>query len=919
MKRTEAAAKAKDAAPETIGPYKIIGVLGEGGMSTVYLADQCQPFRRRVALKIIKLGMDTKQVIARFEAEHQTLALMHHPNIAKVFDAGRTDDGRPYIVMEQVSGVPITTYCDERKLDVGGRLELFTDVCRAVHHAHQKGIIHRDIKPSNVLVHDQDGEPVPKIIDFGIAKATSEGSTERTLFTEAGWMIGTPEYMSPEQAGMSGAHVDTRTDVYSLGVLLYELLVGRLPFDPAELRRAGFLGIQRAIREEDPPKPSMRLMTVDDSRNATKDRRADAVTLLRQLRGDLDWITMKTLEKDPTLRYQSASELAADIERHLKHEPVEAGAPSAWYRMRKFVRRYKVQAAAALAVFASLVGGTIVSGTQYVRAEKNARFAKDNETRAREKADAAERERKRAEDKAREAAANLAKVDLVSLVVKLEKASVAEEELYPAWPQQMAAMQKWLRQQGEPLAGALPKVESALAELRRKALEYTPEERRRARERHPDAGSLRQMRAAHEAFRQNLGTIASQESTAWNMVQARLDRLNERIPALEAKIATACRYEFANGTDRFLHDTLAKLVQDLETFLDPIDGATARVKERLAWAGSIGARTLEDCRGRWEEAVAAITAGDGLRASELYRGFELKPQVGLVPIGMDPESKLWEFAHLRSGTIPARDPKTGRLRIDGETGLVFVLIPAGTFHMGAQKEDPTGPNYDPHAQSDESPVKPVKLSAFLVSKFEMTQGQWKRLSREKEPSTFKAGQKLLSGELFTWANPVENLNWVMCDRLLRRHGLVLPTEAQWEYACRAGTTTPWSTGLEATSLQNHANLADRYAKKYAPWKTEAWLDDGHVFHAAAGSFRPNAFGLHDMQGNVAEWCRDRLGDYDSNVAPGDGQRQVSGSGPRVMRSGHSISTAIHVRSACRGGGQPNTRGGGVRPARPVTD
>jgi len=370
-----------DISPEVVGNYRIIQKLGVGGMGEVYEAEQIKPIRRKVALKLIKWGMDTKQVVARFESERQALALMNHSNIAKVFDAGTTEKGRPYFIMECVKGIPITEYCDKMRLDNRKRLELFTQVCDGVQHAHQKGIIHRDIKGSNVLVMIQDEKPVPKIIDFGVAKATAQRLTERTVFTEMGQLIGTPEYMSPEQAEMTGLDIDTRTDVYSLGVLLYELLVGVLPFDAKELRGAGFDEIRRKVREDEPPKPSTRLTTPGfDTTRATRNRKTDLSTLTKQLKGELDWIAMKAMAKDRTQRYASVSELAADIGRHLRHEVVLAGPPSAVYRMRKYVRRHKAGVvAAALVILAVIIGitGTSIGLIKARRAEKVAKEEAD--------------------------------------------------------------------------------------------------------------------------------------------------------------------------------------------------------------------------------------------------------------------------------------------------------------------------------------------------------------------------------------------------------------------------------------------------------------------------------------------------------------------------------------------------------------
>jgi len=338
--------------------YRLIEELGSGGMGIVYKAEQIKPVKRGVALKIIKLGMDTSQVVARFETERQALAVMDHPNIAKVFDGGATETGRPYFVMELVRGIPITEYCDKHKLTIRERLELFIQVCQAVQHAHQKGVIHRDLKPSNVLVLVQEDKPIPKIIDFGIAKAIEHRLTERTLFTEQGQLIGTPEYMSPEQAEMSGLDVDTRSDIYSLGIMLYELLVGVLPFEARDLRSRGIDRIQKLIRETDPPKASSRLSGLNDSRTSIAEhRKTDPMSLCRELKGDLDWIIMKAMEKDRTRRYESANGLTVDIQRYLNNEPILARPPSTGYRLRKFFRRHKMGVVAAVLVSIALLVG----------------------------------------------------------------------------------------------------------------------------------------------------------------------------------------------------------------------------------------------------------------------------------------------------------------------------------------------------------------------------------------------------------------------------------------------------------------------------------------------------------------------------------------------------------------------------------
>ena len=354
-----------------IGPYKLLSILSEGGMGIVYLAEQKHPIKRRVALKVIKPGMDSKRVIARFEAERQALALMDHPNIAQVHEAGTTEVGRPYFAMEHVKGLPITEHCDRHTLTIEERLKLFLQVCEAVQHAHQKGIIHRDIKPTNIMVSLEANKSAPKIIDFGVAKALSQPLTERTLVTEQGQMLGTPEYMSPEQAEMTGEDIDTRSDIYSLGVLLYELLTGVLPFESETLRKGGISQVRKMICEEEPKTPSTRLnrLSREKTTELAKSRHAEPGALQRRLRGDLDWITLRAMEKDRTRRYASVGEFAADIIRHLNHELVFAGPPSTLYRVKKFVRRHKAFVTGIAAVMAVLFGGIIASVLFAVRAE----------------------------------------------------------------------------------------------------------------------------------------------------------------------------------------------------------------------------------------------------------------------------------------------------------------------------------------------------------------------------------------------------------------------------------------------------------------------------------------------------------------------------------------------------------------------
>ncbi len=362
-----------------IDNYTLLEKIGEGGFGVVYVAEQKEPVRRRVALKIIKLGMDTRQVVARFEAERQALALMDHPNIAMVFDAGATETGRPYFIMELVLGVPITEFCDQHKLPTRQRLELFLTVCRAIQHAHQKGIIHRDIKPSNVLVASHEGVPTPKVIDFGIAKAVTGRLTEATLHTGLQQFVGTPAYMSPEQAELGAADIDTRSDIYSLGVLLYELLTGRTPFESQDLLKEGLDATRRAVREIEPPRPSTRLGALDRETLAVTARRhaTEAGSLVQQIRGDLDWIVMRCLEKERARRYETANGLAVDVTRHLNNEPVAARPPSTAYRIGKAFRRNKLAFSAAAVVVVALLTAVSVSTGAAIKARKAQREAEN--------------------------------------------------------------------------------------------------------------------------------------------------------------------------------------------------------------------------------------------------------------------------------------------------------------------------------------------------------------------------------------------------------------------------------------------------------------------------------------------------------------------------------------------------------------
>jgi non-specific serine/threonine protein kinase/serine/threonine-protein kinase len=426
-----------------IGPYLLREQIGEGGFGLVFVAEQTEPVKRKVALKVIKPGMDTREVMARFEAERQALAMMDHPNIARVLDAGATESGRPYFVMELVRGVPITEYCDKNQLPPNERLELFMTVCQAIQHAHQKGIIHRDIKPSNVLVTSHDGKPVAKVIDFGVAKAVHQQLTARTVYTNFAQMIGTPLYMSPEQAEMSGLDIDTRSDIYSLGVLLYELLTGTTPLEKKHFAKAAYEEIRRLIREEEPPKPSTRISTSDSIASIAAQRHMEPAKLSKLMRGDLDWITMKCLEKDRTRRYETANGLARDVERYLSDEPVEACPPSATYRLRKFAKKNRAALTTTATIAVLLVTGIAVSTWQAMRATR---------------AEAAARQAQQAEAERAEGE-RLAKLDAVEKRRLAEKAAVAEKAAKEQTQKRLAQIEKGVELFAGMLSGINPKSE----------------------------------------------------------------------------------------------------------------------------------------------------------------------------------------------------------------------------------------------------------------------------------------------------------------------------------------------------------------------------------------------------------------------------------------------------------------------------
>jgi serine/threonine protein kinase/formylglycine-generating enzyme required for sulfatase activity len=950
--------------PHAVGPFRVRSKLGEGGMGAVYEAEQEQP-HRTVALKVLRPSILSSEALRRFELEGEVLGRLQHPGIAQIYASGRddTEEGpRPYFAMELVRGEPLSEFARSHDLSRRDRLELVAGVADAVQHAHQHGVIHRDLKPQNVLV---DGNGRPKVLDFGIARASDADLQVTTLRTDVGQILGTLAYMSPEQASGDPAAIDSRTDVYSLGVILYELLVGSLPLD---LSGSPPLEALRIIQEDDPVRPG----TLDTS-----------------LRGDLETIVGKALEKDKERRYPSAAALAADIRHHLEHEPIEARPPTRLYTLRKFVRRNRSAVVGAALVFLSLLVGLVVS----------LRFGLGEAEKRRE-------------------------VLELSALQDLEDLLAHADALWPAVPEHIEAYESWV-DDARALVARLPEHRTKLAALRARALPRTDAERSAQRARHPAHAELthvegriaflsRQLARRRDgertvlpapdwgAFPANAGSL---RGTAWNLVDPFRERFGE-----EALGLALARRALELAPEETRHDALRTLAwaqlavgddddalnasfeafetatddrkpsfeEDLARLEAAVDAASTEewiraTEEELAGLEACRAE-LEprvDARSDWsfpeEEGEARWWCGqlaklvDGLAALEAahlaedgwgvshrlafarelrdgsapggtharlwadaaegiaaaYPDLALAPQLGLVPLGPDPTSGLWEFAHLMTGEVPARDG-ADELVLTEETALVLVLLPGGTFHMGAQAFDPAMPNHDPLATFLDGPVHEVTLEPFFLSKYEMTQGQWLAFAGAN-PSYVEEGRNP------TRLHPVEQVSWSDCTLTLARLGLALPTEAQWEYGARAGTTSVYWTGDGLESLRGAANIADQSIAGVNPelpsFDPDFPFSDGFQHHAPVGTFRPNPFGLHEVHGNVTEWCSNAPGYYPGNPAlsPGDRRLRSGAQYFRCARGGSFLSSAAEARSAHRFDNAPDFSDYrlGVRPARAV--
>lgn len=881
-------------AGRTVGDFHLVAQIGQGGMGQVWEAQQLS-LKRRVAVKFVRPECVTAHQLDLFGREARAGGRLSHPGIVAVFGYGESD-GLAWIAMEFVDGAwTLKDFLDESarlaEVPVGYDrhvAELVAKIAEAMQFAHEARVIHRDLKPQNVLITADDQ---PKIGDFGLARITDEAALSTT-----GDFAGTYLYMSPEQALAKRMGIDHRTDIFSLGVVLYELLAQRRPFGGDTPHQ-----VAEQIVTHDPP---------------------DLRTLRSKIPRDLAVIAGKALEKARDKRFQSMREFAADLRRHLANEPIHARPPTRRDRIVKWAMRNPgrssaaVIASVALALITLLLVANVRAKRDLLAANADLSSERTNlasaNTALAAKTVESEVLRKDAEAKRDE-------VLKLSALQELDDLLAQVDGLWPAYPEIIPRYEKWIRD-AELLLAELSVHRESRAELRSKALAQSAEERSAARADHPEAARLVELEA--EVAGAADAAAAATGAEAVRSAEERLARLEQQRDDLEAELSQRRDWRFPEEEPeaRWWNNQLTKLIEELEGLergLLAADGTSQAhgwsVPRRLAFARSIATGFAEggEHERRWSEALPEIRAA--------YPGLSLSPQQGLVPIGPDPEGGLWEFAHLQTGAIAQRGGD-GRLVLQEDTGLVFVLLPAGTFWMGAQGTDPDKPNYDPQARAEEGPVREIAVSAFFLSKYEMTQGQWLRFVGSR-PSIYQSPNRMVPSLL----HPVEQVSWNSSKEVCERLDLVLPTEAQWEYGARGGTSSVWWTGDERESLLGVANLADQAAARGgADWDTIMdWpeLDDGYCVHAPVDRFAPNPFGLHNVHGNVLEWCPD--GVYRTNFSQASEEEPVSdpaGFASRIFRGGSFDYAAAQARSAKRFVATPDHLGGnvGLRPAREIT-
>lgn len=859
--------------PPRVGPYTLVEELGRGGQAVVWKAHD-ELLDRHVALKVVARGPGAPDLSARFRREARATAGLDHPNICTLYDAG-VDEGSAWIAMRLIDGVTLDRWLQraaERRrrpddppdaAELPDLLRLMETVARALHAAHEQGVVHRDVKPGNIMVRP-DGTPV--VLDFGVAWLADE-SPQLTI---SGTSLGTPAYMSPEQLASDRAAVGPASDVWSLGATLYEVCTG-----------------QRAF-----PQPTRATVIQAILDTTSLDPRRVSTAISR----DLAAVIQTALNPELSRRYGSARELAEDLRRVREGRPTQARALGPVARTARWARRNPAVAGLSAALFvASVTAGALIAHANLELSDANTQLQATNAELQRRNIDVARESQAKTdalEELARESdakAAALADYERMADAVRIQTARDEAAALFPPHPDLVPELVAW-QQRHAPLFARLASHEATLAEMRAGARPWT------------EADRLRD-------HAEDLDLAARIETALVSITPEAQPTYLARIEELRAGATERLSWDFGDDVERqFRHDQLAAIVRDLADLSRGETSVAASIAERLELSRRMHAETVERYVDAWRAARERVAA------APIYAGLELTEQVGLVPLGPDPRSGLEEFLlwQTHPGEPPERDADGG-LQLAEDSGIVLVLLPPGEFLMGAQARDPEGEHYDLQAEDIEWPVHAVSVDAFLLGKHELTQAQWHAVTADN-PSGYLAGTGI-RGFAITGRNPVERVSWHDAQRTLGRLGLMLPTEAQWEYGARAGTEHDFAGTSDPAELGRYANSAGREVRGHMPGFSDAHADQ-HLVHAAVGSYEPNAFGLHDMTGNVWEWCRDRFASYVVPVSGPDGER-TSGSDNRIYRGGAFHSQDVDLRVTVREEEGPGLafNGLGVRVAR----